>query len=71
MSRTLERYVRQARNRFDWSHDGSGERNVVGMTGNQAAMIIAAAMAEELSDETGLNLIKDLQSQLLEAARTS
>ena len=58
------RYLQQTRNRFDWSKDAFGERAVVGMSGNQAALIIAGAMAEELTDETGSNVIKDLQDQL-------
>lgn len=67
----MERYLLQARSSFDWGHEASGDRNVVGMSGNQAATIIAAAMAEELSDETGSNLMRELQSQLLEAAKPS
>ncbi len=58
------RYLKQARSRFDWSKDAAGERAVVGMSGNKAALIIAAAMAEELTDETGGNMIKEIQDQL-------
>jgi hypothetical protein len=38
--------------RFDWSKEAVGERAVSGMSGNKAALIIAAAMAEELTDES-------------------
>ena len=58
------RYLKQARSRFDWSKDAAGERAVAGMSGNKAALIIAAAMAEELTDEAGSNMIKELQEQL-------
>jgi DGQHR domain-containing protein len=58
------RYLQQARSRFDWSKEATGERAVVGMSGNKAALIIAAAMAEELTDETGGNMIKEIQDQL-------
>lgn len=58
------RYLKQARSRFDWSKEATGERAVVGMSGNKAALIIAAAMAEELTDETGGNMIKEIQDQL-------
>jgi DGQHR domain-containing protein len=58
------RYLKQARSRFDWSKEATGDRAVVGMGGNKAALIIAAAMAEELTDETGGNMIKEIQDQL-------
>ena len=58
------RYLQQARSRFDWSKDSTGERAVAGMSGNKAALIIAAAMAEELTDESGSNMIKDIQDRL-------
>jgi hypothetical protein len=58
------RYLRQARSRFDWSKDATGERAVAGMSGNKAALIIAAAMAEELTSEAGNNMLKELQEQL-------
>jgi DGQHR domain-containing protein len=62
--RDFARYLQQARSRFDWSKEAAGERAVVGMAGNKAALIIAAAMAEELTDETGGNMIKEIQDQL-------
>jgi DGQHR domain-containing protein len=62
--RDFARYLTQARSRFDWSKEATGERAVAGMSGNKAALIIAAAMAEELTDETGNNAIKELQEQL-------
>jgi DGQHR domain-containing protein len=57
-------YLQQARHRFDWSKEAAGERAVSGMSGNKAALILAAAMAEELTDESGSNLIKDIQDRL-------
>ena len=57
-------YLKQTRNRFDWDKDTKGERTISGMSGNRAALIIAAAMAEELTDETGSNLMSKIQSQL-------
>jgi DGQHR domain-containing protein len=62
--RDFARYLQQARNRFDWKKEAAGERAVVGMSGNKAALIIAAAMAEELTDETGGNMIKEIQDLL-------
>jgi len=63
-ARDFARYLQQARTRFDWSKDAVGERAVAGMSGNKAALIIAAAMAEELTDEAGSNAIRELQEQL-------
>lgn len=57
-------YLKQARSRFDWSKEATGERAIAGMSGNKAAMIIAAAMAEELTAESGSNLLKEIQEQL-------
>jgi DGQHR domain-containing protein len=57
-------YLKQARARFDWNKDSTGDRAISGMSGNKAAMIIAAAMAEELTDESGSNSIKEIQDQL-------
>ena len=62
--RDFARYLKQARTRFDWNKEASGERAVAGMSGNKAALIIAAAMAEELTDETGGNVIREIQDQL-------
>jgi DGQHR domain-containing protein len=62
--RDFARYLQQARNRFDWKKEAAGERAVVGMSGNKAALIIAAAMAEELTDESGGNMIKEIQDLL-------
>ncbi len=63
-SRDFARYLTQVRNRFDWRKDATGESAVAGMSGNQAALIIAGEMAAELTDETGSNVIKELQEQL-------
>lgn len=63
-------YLRQAQNRFSWQKDEpAGEGVVTGMTGNKAAMIIAGEMAAELSDDTGENVIKDLQAALIAQAK--
>ncbi len=61
----MARYLRQAKTRFDWGREATGDRAVTGMSGNRAAMIIAGEMSAELSDETGANLIKELQEQLV------
>jgi DGQHR domain-containing protein len=58
-------YLKQARTKFDWSKDTTGDGAVSGMSGNRAALIIAASMAEEMSDETGANTIRSLQERLL------
>jgi DGQHR domain-containing protein len=58
------RYLEQARRRFDWGNAASGERAVVGMSGNKAALTIAAEMAAELTDESGGNVIREIQEQL-------
>ena len=60
----FEGYLQQVRHRFDWNKDEKGDRAISGMSGNRAALIIAAAMAEELTDETGGNLIRKIQNQL-------
>jgi DGQHR domain-containing protein len=61
----FSRYLSQARARFDWSKGAAGERAVAGMSGNKAALIIAAAMAEELTDEvSGSNVIRQIQEHL-------
>lgn len=61
----MARYLRQAKNVFDWSKDITGERSVSGMSGNRAALVIAGEMAKELSDETGVNRMRELQEELL------
>jgi hypothetical protein len=58
------RYLGQTRRKFDWSDSASGERAVKGMSGNQAALIIAGEMAAELTDESGSNAIRDIQERL-------
>jgi DGQHR domain-containing protein len=65
----MTRYLRQVQNTFDWGKDATGERSISGMSGNQAALIIAGEMAKELSDETGENVIKNLQEELLSQTR--
>ena len=58
------RYLSQARARFDWNSDATGDRAISGMSGNKAALIIAAAMAAELTNEGGTSAIKELQDRL-------
>ena len=60
----FESYLQQTRGLFDWRGDATGQNSLRGMTGNQAATIVAAEMAKELSDETGFSLA-DLQKELL------
>jgi DGQHR domain-containing protein len=62
--RDFSRYLRQASSRFDWRKEATGDRAVAGMSGNKAALILAAAMAEELTDEKGGNMIREIQEQL-------
>jgi DGQHR domain-containing protein len=57
-------YLSQARARFDWNIDATGDRAIAGMSGNKAALIIAASMAAELTAESGTNSIKELQDRL-------
>jgi len=58
-------YLKQAYIRFDWSRDATGDRAVVGKSGNQAALIVAGEMASELSDATGEIAMRDIQKNLL------
>lgn len=58
-------YLKQAYVCFDWSKNATGARAVVGKSGNQAALIVAGEMASELSDTTAGNVIRDVQSNLL------
>ena len=60
----FEEYLKQIRHRFDWNKEEKGERAVSGMSGNRAALIIAGEMAEELTDETGSNLMCEIQKRL-------
>ncbi len=65
----MARYLRQTKTTFDWGKDATGERSITGMSGNRAALIIAGEMAKELSDETGENVIQNLQAALLAKTR--
>ncbi len=68
----FSRYLTQTRSRFDWNKDAVGERAVAGMSGNKAALIIAAAMAGELTDEvSGSNVIKQIQDHLRSQLKSS
>lgn len=66
---TMAFYLEQARGRWDWRRlGGAAERSdnsVDGMSGHRAALVVAAEMAKELSDETGSNPLRQLQDQLL------
>jgi DGQHR domain-containing protein len=61
----MAHYLKQSRTRFNWSKDATGEGAVVGMSGNKAALVIASEMGKELSDETDVATISELQYQLL------
>ena len=63
------KYLKQARARFDWDNDATGDRAIAGMSGNKAALIIAAAMAAELTNEVGASSLKTLQARLRSQAR--
>ncbi len=56
-------HLQRCQGAFDWRKDATGPKAVSGMSGNQAALIIAGEMAQELSDDTGGGL-KDLQEKI-------
>lgn len=59
-------YLNQCYDRFNWHSDAPmDERAVSGMSGNQAALIIAGELSAELTDNNGSDSIRALQSQLL------
>ncbi|MHB1628962.1 MAG: hypothetical protein ACYCVB_11435 [Bacilli bacterium] len=59
-------YLQQCYQRFNWHADAPlDEKAVRGMSGNQAALIIAGELSAELSDNDGSDSIRALQSQLL------
>jgi DGQHR domain-containing protein len=62
----MAHYLKQSRTRFNWSKEATGEGAVVGMSGNKAAMVIAAEMGKELTDNTDITSINELQQQLLD-----
>ena len=64
----MGRYLKQARATFNWSKDATGDRAIVGMSGNKAVLIIASEMGKELSDDTDMATISELQQQLLAQA---
>jgi DGQHR domain-containing protein len=63
----MARYLRQCSGTWNWRAEATGDRSVSGMSGNRAALIVAGRMAEELSDEEGINF-GDITRQLVEAA---
>jgi DGQHR domain-containing protein len=64
----MAEYLQQARARFDWGKNATGERSVTGMSGNRAALIIAGEMAGELSDQGSSNVLRDIQAKLVDSA---
>jgi DGQHR domain-containing protein len=62
---SMQRYLNQAKTKFDWSSNASGTNSISGMSGNRAALIIAGEMASELSDEAGGASMQALAEQLL------
>lgn len=58
-------YLQQTVGTFDWHGKAVGDTSLRGMTGNQAATIVAASMATELSDTSGMSLTKEIQDSLL------
>ena len=60
----MARYLAQSRGTWDWRADAVGDRSVGGMSGNRAALIVAGRMAEDLSEEGGVNF-GDLTRQLV------
>ena len=63
----MARYLRQCKGTWNWSADATGDRSVSGMSGNRAALIIAGRMAEDLSEDDGVNF-GELTRQLVESA---
>jgi hypothetical protein len=62
-------YVEQTRDRFDWSREATGERSVVGMSGNRAALLIAGELTADLLDPGDESeAVVSLQAKLLEQA---
>ncbi len=65
----MANYLEQVHGRFDWDKDAApGDRAVTGMSGNQAALIIAGELSNELRDETGEKVMQDLQAKLLQTS---
>lgn len=62
-------YLTQCRHRFDWNKNAIGEGTISGMSGNKAAMIVAAELASELSDNAGGRAMRALQERLLAQAK--
>lgn len=62
----MSHYLKQSRARFNWDQEATGEGAIVGMSGNKAALVIASEMGKELTDETDIASISELQQQLLE-----
>ena len=62
----MARYLTQCRGTWTWRADAVGDRSVSGMSGNRAALIVAGKMAEDLSEDDGVNF-GDLTRQLVES----
>jgi len=67
---SMASYLRQAKPAFDWSRQATGDHAISGMSGNRAALIIAGEMAKQMSDENGVNQIKDIQAELIAQVTT-
>lgn len=61
----MKQYVRQARGVFDWSRTATGEKSVVGMSGNKAALLIAGEMASNLTDPGESEAMRRIQERLI------
>lgn len=66
----MKHYVEQARPVFDWSKTAVGEQSVVGMSGNQAVLLIAGKMAEALVDPGASPVTTSIVEQLLAQAKS-
>jgi DGQHR domain-containing protein len=63
-------YITQAKDVFDWHKDAKGERSLVGMSGNRAALIVSGELAKDLVDPGESAIVQSLQERLLAEAGT-
>jgi DGQHR domain-containing protein len=62
-------YIMQVHEHFDWSREAIGERSVVGMSGNRAALLLAGELTANMLDpDADSESVASLQAKLLEAA---
>lgn len=66
---SMDVYVKQIRGVFDWHREAVGDRSVVGMSGNRAALIVAGEMASNLVDPGESRVVLGLQERLLQEAQ--